>query len=89
MSRALDIALQAVREQRRKLYASKWTPEHEFKLALLWADGKTCQEIADTLKADGFNVSRNSVSAKAKRLRDRGLGVASRGSPIQTSKEQA
>jgi len=59
-----------------------WSPDCESMLALLWDSGLTCNQISESFKAGGFNLSRNAVSAKVKRLRDAGVGLAWRGTPI-------
>lgn len=85
MSVALERALQAVTTAK-DLYGKKWTPEREFQLITLWGQKKTCSEISDWFRSDGFRVSRNAVSAKAKRLRLSGLPIEERGSPLGKGK---
>lgn len=80
MTNAYEEALKAVRNMRRP--EPKWTPEHEFRLILLWADGQTCNQISEAFKESGFRVSRNAVAAKVKRMRAAGVPLAERESPI-------
>ena len=85
MTVALDRALQAVASAE-YTYGKKWTPEREAQLAVLSGQKKTCSEISDWFKDDGFMVSRNAVSAKAKRIRLAGLPIEERGSPLGKGK---
>ncbi|MEI7608532.1 MAG: GcrA family cell cycle regulator [Rhodospirillaceae bacterium] len=52
-----------------------WTEEMMNTLKMLWSEGKTASEIAETL---GQDISRNAVIGKAHRL-----GVSGRQSPIK------
>lgn len=51
----------------------EWTPELESDLRRLWADGRTCSDIGQTL--GGF--SKSSITGKARRLK-----LSSRPSPV-------
>ena len=84
MSRALDVALKAVRAMRRELYAAKWSVDNEALLFLWWNEGKTCGQIELMFVERGFKVSRSAVAAKVKRMREKGgYEMPSRPTPIQ------
>ncbi len=68
---------------RNQNFDAKWSEADVAALLALWADGKSCKEVAIALyKTTGLSVTRDGVASKVKRLRDMGVAIAPRPSPI-------